>query len=145
MEPRSADEQTRDRFAEMTRIAARSQRFGTVLVVVVALIVAVGSSVVSVWNTMALRTLTEDTRRLLHNDLTREIDVVLEKREREFGSPSVRCLLEQLSEHRHLNALAHRAEAAEHGFSYPVPPDEEPPPVSDADTVCARFFDEGAP
>ena len=141
---RSDDERSRDRFAELTRVAARSQRLGTGIVLALAVVVAVVSSAVSAWNTIELRQLTRDTRELLRNELplaaALEVEKKLKEREREFGNTSVRCLLEQLSEHRHLNALAHRAEAAKLGFTYPVPPEEEPPPVSDADTVCEPFL-----
>lgn len=147
MSDHSADQRSQDRFTEMTRVAKRSQVFGISVIVVAALLVAVISTAVSVWNVTELHHLNNDTRQLLKNDVVdnvaREVQTALEQRQREFDTPSLRCILEQLSEHRHLNALAHRAEAGVHGYSYPIPPDEEPPPVSDAETVCAPFFKEG--
>lgn len=144
MPVRSDDERSQDRFAEMTRVAARSQRLGTGIIIALAVMVAVVSSLVSAWNTIELRQLSQDTRKLLRNELPRaaalEVEKKLKEREREFGTASTRCVLEQLSEHRHLNAVAHRAEAEAHGYSYPVPPTEEPPPVDPGASVCEPFL-----
>lgn len=135
---------SRDRFAALAVSAKRSQRFGLGIVIALAVFVAAISSAVSAWNTTELRQLTRDTRELLRNELPLaaavEVEKKLREREREFGAASVRCLLEQLSEHRHLTALAHRADAQEHGYGYPIPEDEEPPPVSRAATVCEPFL-----
>lgn len=143
-DPLTEDELSRDRFASAAAAAQRSQRFGVGIIVGLAVLVAVISTAVSVWNTTELRQLTRDTRELLRNELpiaaALEVEEVLKERERDFGAASVRCLLEQLSEHRHLTALAHRADAGVHGYSYPIPPEEEPPPVSSADTVCEPFL-----
>lgn len=143
-EGRTDDEMSQDRFAEVERVAKRSQRLGLVIVIALAVVVAVVSSLVSAWNTMELRQLTRDTRELLRNELPRaaalEVEKKLKEREREFGALSVRCVLEQLGEHRHLNDLAHRAMAEALGSSYPVPPSEEPPPVDPGATICGPFL-----
>lgn len=72
---RSDDERSQDRFAEMARVAKRSQAFGSSVIVSVALIVAVISTVVSVWNVGQMRELHDlhaDTRHLLKNAICAE-------------------------------------------------------------------------
>lgn len=142
--PEAQEERSQGRFAVAAASAERSQRLGVAIIIALAALVAIVSSAVSVWNTTELRQLSRDTREILRNELpiaaAIEVEKKLREREREFGAASVRCLLEQLSEHRHLNALAHRADARANGYSYPIPPEEEPPPVSHAATVCEPFL-----
>lgn len=142
--PQTPAELSTERFAQAATAAKRSQQLGIGILIALAALVAVVSSAVSAWNTTELRQLSRDTRELLSNELplaaALEVEKKLKEREREFGAASVRCLLEQLSEHRHLNALAHRAEARASGYTYPIPPEEEPPPVSTAGTVCEPFL-----
>lgn len=132
------------RFVAMATAARRSQRTGLLLIAFLAFVIVVATSGASAWNTHQLRILTRDTNRLLQNDvalnLAAEVEKVIKAREREFGTSSVQCVLEQLGEHRHLTALAHRKDADTHGYSYPVPPEEEPPPVDPGATVCEPFL-----
>lgn len=66
------DQRSRDRFVEMRRVASRSQHFGTVVVVTAALVIAVVSSSVSMWNLTVLRGVAADTAQLVDQCRTEE-------------------------------------------------------------------------
>lgn len=120
------DEELDRSHAAMTASTKQRQRSSIVemsLVAGAAVLIAV-STMFSAWNTWELRRLAEqgaETR-----------DIILE---------GTKCLVEQLAEHRHLNAIGHRAAAKDHGYKYPIPPEEEPPPVpGQLQKSCAKFI-----
>lgn len=112
--------------AALTKATRRRQRSGTVemsLVVGAAVLVAV-STVFSAWNTFELRELRQE-----------------EIRDREIIQLGTECVVEQLSIHRHMTGLAHRAAAAAAGYTYPLAEGDEPPVIPGVlDDVCEVFL-----
>lgn len=120
------DEQLDQSYAAIARAARERQRSSIVemsLVAGAAILIAV-STAFSAWNTWELRKLTQEGVE------TRKIILL-----------GTECVVEQLSEHRHLNGLAHRAAAKDHGYTYPIAPDNEPPVVPGVlENVCKAFL-----
>ena len=120
------DERIDEAHADMTRATRRRQRTGVVemsFVAGAAVLIAV-STMFSAWNMFELRKLHQAS---------------LE--ERQLIRLGTECIVEQLSEHRHLTGLAHRAGADHHGYTYPIAPDNEPPVVPGVlENVCKTFL-----
>lgn len=120
------DERLDESHAAMTRATRRRQRSGIVemsFVAGAAVLIAV-STMFSAWNTFELRRLTQEgveTRRIIL-----------------LGTE---CVVAEAAEHRELNALAHRAAAKDHGYTYPIPPESEPPAIPGVlENVCKTFL-----
>lgn len=115
-----------DSYAAITESTRRRQHAGIVemsFVAAAAVLISV-STAFSAWNTFELRNLAKE-----------EVET------RQTILEGTECLVEQLAEHRHSNALGHRADAAHHGFVYPIPEEEEPAPVpGQLATSCERFI-----
>lgn len=108
---------------EAARQRRKSSIIETSLIAGAAILVAI-STVFSAWNTFELRKINHDAAEV------REIILL-----------GTECIVEQLSEHRHLNALGHRADAAHHGYTYPIAPENEPPNVPGVlENVCKTFL-----
>lgn len=120
------DEKLDQDYAAMTENRRRGQRSTTVelSLVAVATVLITASTVFSAWNVFELRKLAQE-----------------EVKTRETILLGTECIVEQLAEHRHLNALGHRADAAHQGYSYPISPEEEPPPtVGQLERSCGMFI-----
>lgn len=120
------DERIDDSYAAIAQATRQRQRSSIVemtLVAVAAILISV-STAFSAWNTFELRK--------LH-------DVQVE--ERRLILLGTECLVEQMAQHRHLNALGHRADAAHSGYSYPIAPESEPPVIPGVlEEVCRIFL-----
>lgn len=120
------DEKLDDSHAAMTEATRQRQRTGIVemsLVAGAAILIAV-STMFSAWNTFELRKLHKTS---------------LE--ERQLIRLGTECMVAELSDHRHLTGLAHRANAADHGYTYPIAPDSEPPVIPEVlESVCKVFL-----
>ena len=120
------DEKLDDAHAAAMQAARERQRTSIVemsLVAGAAILIAV-STIFSAWNTFELRRLSQN-----------EVEI------RKIILLGTECIVEQLAEHRHLNALGHRADSGHHGYTYPIAPDTEPPVVPGVlENVCKIFL-----
>lgn len=120
------DEKLDDSYAAMTQATRRRQWVGVIetsLIAGAAVLISI-STVFSAWNTFELRKLAQEGIQ------TREIILL-----------GTECIVQQLSEHRHLTGLAHRAGADHHGYVYPIPPESEPAVVPELlANVCGIFL-----
>lgn len=120
------DEKLDESHAAITRSRRQRQQSSIVemtLVAVAAILISV-STAFSAWNTFELRRINQDAVEI------RKIILL-----------GTECLVEQLSEHRNLNALGHRADAAHHGYTYPIAPENEPPVVPGVlERICQTFL-----
>lgn len=120
------DEELDKSHAALTQAAKKRQRNSSVItaLVAVAAIMVSASAVPSAWSLAEIQKL---NRRALED--------------RRLILLGTECQVEQFSEHRHLTALGHRADAAHHGYTYPIAPDNEPPVVPEAlENVCKTFL-----
>lgn len=120
------DEQLDKTHAAMTRATRRRQQNSSIVTLLVAMaaVMVCASAVLSAWNLTEIQKLNRDAAEI------RRINLL-----------GTECIVEQLSEHRHLTALAHRAAATDHGYTYPIAPENEPPNVPGIlENVCKTFL-----
>lgn len=120
------DEKLDESHAAMTQATRERQRNSSIVTVLVAVaaVMVSASAVLSAWSLSELRKLAQEEVR------TREIILL-----------GTECVVEQFSEHRNLTALGHRADAAHHGYTYPIAPENEPPVVPGVlENVCKLFL-----
>lgn len=121
------DEEQLDKSYAAIDEAARRRRKSSVIetsfIAGAAILVAI-STIFSAWNTFELRKINKDAA---------EIRGIL--------LLGTECVVEQMAEHRSLNALGHRADASHHGYTYPIEPGNEPPVVPGVlENVCKTFL-----
>lgn len=112
--------------AALTRATRQRQRNSSIVTVLVAVaaIMVCASTVFSAWSLSEIQKL---NRRALED--------------RRLILLGTECIVEQFSEHRVLTASGHRADATHHGYTYPIPPENEPPVVPGAlENVCKVFL-----